>query len=95
MSPRLDSCWEFFLFFLLTHLFQDVSFISYFDSKTTDFFSLFFFPSVIKTFPIPDVPGGETDAGFGRGGTVNKNGHFLYRMLTARVIAEYRLPVAL
>lgn len=50
---------------------------------------------MIKTFPIPDVPRGETDAGFGRGRTVNKNGHFLYCMLSARVIAEYRLPVAL
>lgn len=58
-------------------------------------FFLFFFPPSDKDFPIPDVPRGETDAGFGRGETVNKNGHFLYCMLTARVIAEYRLPVAL
>lgn len=50
---------------------------------------------MIKTFSIPDVPGGETDAGFGQGGTVNKNRHFLCCMLMARVIAEYRLPVAL
>ena len=47
------------------------------------------------TFPFSCLPRGETDAGFGRGETVNKNGHFLYCMLTARVIAEYRLPVAL
>ena len=50
---------------------------------------------MIETFSIPDVPGGETDSGFGQGGTVNKNRHFLCCMLMARVIAEYRLLAAL
>ena len=63
--------------------------------KQQIFFFLFFLPPMIETFSIPDVPGGETDSGFGQGGTVNKNRHFLCCMLMARVIAEYRLLAAL
>lgn len=36
--------------------------------------------------------GEKRDAGFGWGGSANKNGNFQHCMLMERVITEYRLP---
>lgn len=72
MSPGIDSLLGlFFLFLFNLSLFQDISFHISFLLQDKRFFSLFF-PPVIKTVPIPDVPEGEIDAGFGWGKTENK-----------------------